>query len=96
MDYGMVNNMEEEIIIDEDTTEKTSDWNEGDVGKRIMKRVTVNGTYYNELIVQVFCQFCGAEFIGPSREAGGFLGGHECLHAWEVSQALGRADGRGG
>lgn len=93
MDYGMVNNMEEEIIIDEDTTEKTSDWNEGDVGKRIMKRVTVNGTYYNELIVQVFCQFCGAEFIGPSREAGGFLGGHECLHAWEVSQALGREDG---
>ena len=93
MDYGMVNYMEEEIIIDEDITEKTSDWNEGDVGKRIMKRVTANGTYYNEMIVQVFCQFCGSEFIGPSREAGGFLGGHECLHAWEVSQALGREAG---
>ena len=70
-----------------------SDWDESDVGKRIAKRVTPNGTYFNELIVQVHCQFCGSEFIGPAREAGGFLGGHECLHAWEISQAIGREDG---
>ena len=85
--------MAEEVVIDEDVTEKTSDWKESDVGKRIPKRVTPNGTYYNEIIAQVFCQFCGSEFIGPAREAGGFLGGHECLHAWEVSQAIGREDG---
>ena len=85
--------MAEEVVIDEDITEKTSDWNESDIGKRIPERVTSNGTYYNEIIVQVFCQICGSEFIGPAREAGGFLGGHECLHAWEVSQAIGREDG---
>tara|TARA_B110000881_G_C18163133_1_gene311667 strand:+ start:102 stop:380 length:279 start_codon:yes stop_codon:yes gene_type:complete len=89
----MVIIMTENLIVDEDFTEKTSDWNEADVGKRIVERITPNGTYYNEPIVQVFCQFCAAEFIGPSREAGGFIGGHECLHAWEVSQALGREDG---
>ena len=47
------------------------------MGKRIVKRETPNGTYFNELIVSVFCAMCGASFIGPSREAGGFLGGHE-------------------
>jgi len=44
-------------------------------------------------VVNVFCSMCGAEFIGPSREAGGFLGGHECLHAWEFNQVMGRDDG---
>ena len=73
--------------------EKTEDWDEEDVGKRIEKRVTPNGTYFNELIVNVFCTMCGASFIGPSREAGGFLGGHECLHACEFGQAMGRSDG---
>ena len=73
--------------------EKTEGWDEEDVGKRIVKRVTPNGTYYNELIVSVFCAMCGASFIGPSREAGGFLGGHECLHAWEFGQVMGRSDG---
>ena len=72
---------------------KTSGWTHEDVGKRIVKRVTPNGTYFNELVVNVFCGMCGAEFIGPSREAGGFLGGHECLHAWEFNQAMGRDDG---
>ncbi|MDP6869502.1 MAG: hypothetical protein QGI21_01860 [Candidatus Poseidoniaceae archaeon] len=85
--------MSEEVIFDEDYTEKLVDWDESDIGKKIPKRITKNGTYYNETVVQVFCQFCASEFIGPSREAGGFLGGHECLHAWEVSQALGREDG---
>mgnify|MGYP003319301923 FL=1 len=73
--------------------EMTEDWGEEDIGKRIEKRITPNGTYFNELIVNVFCTMCGASFIGPSREAGGFLGGHECLHAWEFGQAMGRSDG---
>ena len=76
-----------------DVCEKTEGWSHEDVGKRIVKRSTPNGTYFNELIVNVFCQMCTAEFIGPSREAGGFLGGHECLHAWEFSQVMGRDDG---
>jgi len=73
--------------------EKMSDWDESDVGKIIPRRITANGTYYDEKIVQVYCQFCAAEFIGPSREAGGFLGGHECLHAWEMAQEMVREDG---
>jgi len=76
-----------------DVCEKTEGWTHEDVGKRIVKRSTPNGTYFNELIVNVFCQMCAAEFIGPSREAGGFLGGHEGLHAWEFSQVMGRNDG---
>ena len=78
---------------EEEVSEKTEGWDEEDVGKRIVKRVTSNGTYFNELIVNVFCAMCGASFIGPSREAGGFLGGHECLHAWEFGQVMGRSDG---
>lgn len=79
--------------VESEFTDKMEGWDEEDIGKRVAKRVTANGTYFNELIVQVYCQFCAAEFIGPSREAGGFLGGHECLHAWEISQAMGREDG---
>lgn len=79
--------------VNDEVCTKTEGWDHDDVGKRIEKRVTANGTYYNELIVNVFCQMCGAEFIGPSREAGGFLGGHECLHAWEFNQVLSRDDG---
>ena len=41
------------------------------------------GSYYEERIVLVYCQACGARFIGPIREAGGFLGGHEIFHTWE-------------
>ena len=85
--------MAEKIILDDDYTEKKSDWEESDVGKRIVKRVTIKGTYFNEIIVHVFCPYCASEFIGPAREAGGFLGGHECFHAREVSQAIGREDG---
>ena len=72
-------------------TEQT--YTKEDVGTIIEKRVTPSGTYYNEPIVNVFCQVCGAEFIGPAREAGGFLGGHECLHAWELSRMLGEDSG---
>lgn len=57
---------------------------EYNVGEIIPKRVTPNGTYTNEEVVRVFCQVCGAEFVGPIREAGGFLGGHECYHRWEM------------
>ena len=54
------------------------------VGEVIPERVTPNGTYTNEEVVRVFCQVCGSGFVGPIREAGGFLGGHECYHRWEM------------
>ena len=54
------------------------------VGDIIPERVTTNGTYVMEQVVQVHCQVCGAGFKGPIREAGGFLGGHECYHRWEM------------
>ena len=85
--------MTEQEHAETDVCEKLEGWTHEDVGKRIPKRSTPNGTYYNEPIVAVFCQFCGSEFIGPSREAGGFLGGHERLHAWEISQDMSREDG---
>ena len=50
--------MEQTTDENDDFTEKQQDWDESDVGKRIIKRVTINGTYLNELIVQVFCRFC--------------------------------------
>jgi len=70
-------------------TTRTINWTEEDVGKRIEKRVTPNGTYFNEMVVLISCQFCGSAFIGPAREAGGFIGGHECYHAWEYSREMG-------
>ena len=45
---------------EDDVCEKTEGWDEDDVGKRIVKRVTPNGTYFNERIVSVFCAMCGA------------------------------------
>tara|TARA_R110002167_G_scaffold146650_6_gene338155 strand:+ start:189 stop:401 length:213 start_codon:yes stop_codon:yes gene_type:complete len=41
------------------------------------------GSYTEERVVLVYCQVCGAKYIGPIREAGGFLGGHEVFHTWE-------------
>ena len=29
------------------------------------------GSYYEERVVLVYCQICGARYIGPIREAGG-------------------------
>jgi hypothetical protein len=88
---GMVNNMDAE---DDDTVcTKQDGWTLEDVGKVIPQRTTANGTYLNEPVVHVHCQMCGSEYIGPAREAGGFLGGHECLHAWEIAQMMGRSDG---
>jgi len=46
------------------------------------------GSYYEERIVLVYCQVCGAKYIGPIREAGGFLGGHEVFHTWEYKIEL--------
>jgi hypothetical protein len=40
------------------------------------------GSYYDERVVMVYCQICGASYIGSIREAGGFLGGHEVYHTW--------------
>lgn len=59
-----------------------------DVGKEIEELVDENGTTLNAKIVHVFCQVCGEEFIGTRRQAGGFLGGHECYHGWELTSAL--------
>ena len=78
---------------EDDICEKMEGWTHEDVGKRIPERRTLNVTYYTEPMVAVFCQVCASEFIGPSREAGGVLGGHECLHAWEITQAMSRDDG---
>ena len=56
-------------------------YNMSDVGE-IKDIETDKGTTFDETIVEVYCQICGARFIGPIREAGGFLGGHEMFHAW--------------
>ena len=47
-------------IQEEDICEKQEGWDASDVGKRIPKRVASQGTYFNEMIVEVFCQMCGA------------------------------------
>lgn len=54
-----------------------------------------SGTYRDERIVHVFCRVCSAQFIGPIREAGGFLGGHDVFHAWEMKDAVLTAGGYG-
>mgnify|MGYP003113304075 CR=1 FL=1 len=57
-------------------------YTEKDVGEMI-EFDDEKGSYYEERIVLVYCQACGSRYIGPIREAGGFLGGHEVFHAWE-------------
>ena len=44
---------------------------------------TEQGKYMDERVVMVFCEVCGAKFVGSIREAGGFLGGHQMYHSWE-------------
>ena len=63
-------------------------YTEDDIGKTIEKIEGPNGTTLNLKIVHVYCQVCAEEFIGTRREAGGFLGGHECYHRWEVVTAM--------
>ena len=77
-----------------DSGEKKEKYTEEDLGK-IISFSTENGTYRDERIVQVFCQVCSAQFIGPIREAGGFLGGHEVFHTWEMTRAVLAAGGLG-
>ena len=57
-------------------------YTEDDIGN-IVTIERDNGTLIDERIVMVYCQVCEARFIGPIREAGGFLGGHEMFHTWE-------------
>ena len=52
-----------------------------------------SGTYYDERIVEVYCGICSARFIGPIRQAGGFIGGHEAFHAWQFKIAMNAEDG---
>lgn len=63
-------------------------YTEKDIGKDLPKIEAANGTTFNAKVVHVYCQVCGEEFIGTRREAGGFLGGHECYHRWEAATAL--------
>ena len=56
-------------------------YTENDIGK-IVSYETKVGSHLDERIVMVYCQICSAQFIGPIREAGGFIGGHEMFHQW--------------
>jgi hypothetical protein len=62
-------------------------YTEDDIGKTVSYE-TDKGTYIDERIVMVYCNVCSARFIGPIREAGGFLGGHECFHRWELQRLM--------
>ena len=77
-----------------DSEVKKEKYTEDDLGK-IITFSTANGTYREERIVMVFCDVCSAQFIGPIREAGGFLGGHDVFHAWEMKRAVLAAGGLG-
>mgnify|MGYP003641634105 FL=1 len=59
-------------------------YTEDDIGKMVDTDDS-RGSYYEERIVMTYCQHCGSRFIGPIREAGGFLGGHELFHSWEFT-----------
>ena len=60
---------------------------ENDIGE-ILTLKTVKGTSFDERIVQVHCHICAASFIGPIREAGGFVAGHDAYHRWEANRAM--------
>ena len=63
-----------------------------DLGK-IITMTTECGTYYEERVVQVFCDICTASFIGTMREAGGFVAGHDAFHKWESNRNAAAAHG---
>mgnify|MGYP001253379390 FL=1 len=73
-------------------SEEKKKFTQDDVGK-VITITTETGTYYEERIVQVFCDVCAASFIGIMREAGGFLAGHDCYHKWEHSRGASAAQG---
>jgi len=62
-------------------------YTEEDIGK-VVSYENHNGTLKDERIVHVYCQICSAQFIGPIREAGGFLGAHELFHNWEFAAMI--------
>jgi len=62
-------------------------YTEEDIGK-VVSYEGHNGTLRDERIVLVYCQICSAQFIGPIREAGGFLGAHELFHNWEFAAMI--------
>jgi hypothetical protein len=63
-------------------------WTEADAGK-VVDIHNQEGSYYDERIVHVYCSVCGSTFVGPTRQAGGFLGGHEVYHTWQYQQEMG-------
>lgn len=65
-------------------TEKRK-YTEEDIGD-VVDIVSEFGTYYGERVVMTYCDICGGRFIGPIREAGGFLGGHAMFHQWQANQ----------
>jgi hypothetical protein len=73
-------------------SEEKKEFTQDDLGK-VVTITTPNGTYYEERIVQVFCDTCAASFIGIMREAGGFLAGHDCYHKWEHTRGVAASHG---
>lgn len=71
---------------------KEKEFTQDDLGE-IVTITKSDGTYFEERIVQVFCEVCAASFIGIIREAGGFLGGHELFHKWEHNRGAYAAHG---
>ena len=59
------------------------DGKEYEVGEIIPFKSTTNGTYVMKKWSKYIAKYVVVEF-GPIREAGGFLGGHECYHRWEM------------
>ena len=67
-------------------------YTEDDLGKKLDYDES-HGSYFDERIVEVFCSICSARYIGPIRQAGGFIAGHESFHAWEFKIAMNAEDG---
>jgi len=62
-------------------------YTEEDIGK-VLDISDSKGSFYEERIVLAFCKICGSRYIGPIREAGGFIGGHEMFHTWEFQMEM--------
>lgn len=58
-------------------------WESDDLGSKYDFHDNDKGSTFEERIVEVYCIICAARFIGPIRQAGGFLGGHDLFHTWE-------------
>jgi len=62
-------------------------YTEDDLGE-VVSYDNDDGRFEDERIVLVFYRICSARFIGPIRQAGGFLGAHEMFHQWEFSNMV--------